>query len=873
MQERVKAELDKMTNIGVITPVSEPTDWVSSMVAAHKRDKEEIRLCINPKDLNTALKRPHYPMRSVEEVATQMSGATLFSVLDAKSSFWQIKLDQKSSMLTTFSTPFGRYRFLRMPFGISSASEVFQRSMEQLFAGYPCAIIVDDIIVGGRDAAEHDANLKKVLDRAREINLKLNPRKCKFRLDQVCYVGHLFTKEGLKADPTKTEAISKMPVPEDSLAVQRFLGMVNYLGKFIPNLSSIAAPLRLLTHKDTAWCWLPQHQQAFENLKLCLSSSPVLSYYDVKKPVTLTCDASGYGLGAACLQNENPVAYASRTLSDTETRYAQIEKELLAVVFACSKFKDYIYGKHTVIETDHQPLVTILKKPIHTAPARLQRMLLRLQAYDITLIYKKGKHMYLADTLSRAPTKTVSQAHSASSTYEVMSVSFISTARLEELRAHTARDQLLQTVSTVIQNGWPNKERQVPPPAQPFFPYRDELVVEDGIVVKGHRPVIPSSLQHEYIQIMHRGHPGVDSTKCRARSTVFWPTMNIDISKELQSCAVCNATRPHQLKEPLQLHPVPALPWSTVATDLFEWQGQPYSVLVDSYSGWFEIDRLRDISSATVIKKLKRHFSVHGAPHTLISDNGRQYTSQRFKEFATQWDFVHVTSSPEYPQSNGLAERAVRSAKQLMEKSHRDGSDVFLNLLNIRNIPRDSTLGSSAERLMSRQTRSTFPVDTKLLAPASKNSVQIASQLQNKRLIQKQYYDANSRPLIPLAEGQVVRLQTTKGHDRIGTVKGVCKEPRSYIIESNGGVYRRNRRHILPVAEPRPRHFDPAVVDPPDLAPPSPQIRQVPRPSQPIQQFAGVHLKAHSSTGEPQGVNAYVTRSGRICKPNPKYCD
>ncbi|CAL9687241.1 unnamed protein product [Knipowitschia caucasica] len=349
--------------------------------------------------------------------------------------------------------------------------------------------------------------------------------------------------------------------------------------------------------------------------------------------------------------------------------------------------------------------------------------------------------------------------------------------------------------------------------------------------------------------------------------------MNIDISKELQSCAVCNATRPHQLKEPLQLHPVPALPWSTVATDLFEWQGQPYSVLVDSYSGWFEIDRLRDISSATVIKKLKRHFSVHGAPHTLISDNGRQYTSQRFKEFATQWDFVHVTSSPEYPQSNGLAERAVRSAKQLMEKSHRDGSDVFLNLLNIRNIPRDSTLGSSAERLMSRQTRSTFPVDTKLLAPASKNSVQIASQLQNKRLIQKQYYDANSRPLIPLAEGQVVRLQTTKGHDRIGTVKGVCKEPRSYIIESNGGVYRRNRRHILPVAEPRPRHFDPAVVDPPDLAPPSPQIRQVPRPSQPIQQFAGVHLKAHSSTGEPQGVNAYVTRSGRICKPNPKYCD
>lgn len=207
MQERVKAELERMQSIGVITPVTEPTDWVLSMVAAHKKDKREIRLCINPKE-NTALKRPHHPMRSVEEVAAQMSGATVFSVLDAKNSFWQIRLDKKSSLLTTFSTPFGRYRFLRMPFGINSASEVFQRSMEQLFAGYPFSVIIDDIIIGGRGVAEHNANLRKVLERAWEVNLRLNPNKCKFRLDQVAYVGHIFTSEGLKADPSKTAAIN-----------------------------------------------------------------------------------------------------------------------------------------------------------------------------------------------------------------------------------------------------------------------------------------------------------------------------------------------------------------------------------------------------------------------------------------------------------------------------------------------------------------------------------------------------------------------------------------------------------------------------------------------------------------------------------------
>ncbi|KAL0963940.1 hypothetical protein UPYG_G00315590 [Umbra pygmaea] len=525
-----------------------------------------------------------------------------------------------------------------------------------------------------------------------------------------------------------------MPVPQDVPAMQRFLGMVNYLGKFIPNYSDIAAPLRQLTHKDTAWCWFPQHQQAFDRLKSCLSSSPVLSYYDVKKPVTLTCDASCYGLGAACLQEGRPVAYASRTLTDTETRYAQIEKELLAVVFACIKFKDYVYGKPIVVETDHQPLVTILKKPIHTAPARLQRMLLQLQTYDITLVYKRGKQMYLADTLSRAPNKT-SQCPATEDTFEVMCVSYISTNRLEEL-GHT----------------------------QPRI--RDELVVDDGIVIKGQRTVIPHSLHREYINIIHRGHPGLESTKRRARSTVFWPTMNNDIEEELLSCSGLHSTRPHQQR------------------NLY------YHIRFQSCHG----PRLLLICSSGTDNSTKCWST------RTQDDNARQYTSQRFKDFAKQWDFVHVTSSPEYPQSNGLAERAVRSAKQLMEKSHRDGTDVFLNLLNVRNIPRDQALGSPAERLMSRQIRSTLPVNNRLLEPAPKNTKQVIAQLQNKRLAQKRYYDISSRPLQPLVDGQVVRMQTKSGHDRLGTVKGRCKEPRSYIIESDGGTYRRNRRHILPVA-------------------------------------------------------------------------
>lgn len=426
--------------------------------------------------------------------------------------------------------------------------------------------------------------------------------------------------------------------------------MVNYLGKFVPNLSELTAPLNQLIRKDTAWCWLKQHQDAYDTLRRCISSLPVLSYYDVDQPVTLTCDASQHGLGAACLQGGRPIAYASRTMTETETRYAQIEKELLAVVFACSRFNDYIYGKPVTIETDHQPLITIIRKPIFSAPARLQRIMLQLQKYNIDLVYKKGKHMYLADTLSRAPRASTLQHVNELNDFEVMSVSRVSSSRLDELKRHIAEEGLLQTLSSVIKHGWPVKQHNAPPSISSFFPFRDELTIEEGVVMKGHRLVVTQSLQKAYTDIVHRGHPGAESTKRRAWDIVFWPTMSSDIDRAVLSCSVCNSQKPHQRREPLQSHPVPDLPWSTVATDIFEWDGKHFQVLVDSYSSWYEIDLLKDITSTTVLTKLKRHFSVQGSPHLLISDNARQNTSQKFRDFATQWDFKHVTSSPEFPQ-------------------------------------------------------------------------------------------------------------------------------------------------------------------------------------------------------------------------------
>ena len=215
-----------------------------------------------------------------------------------------------------------------------------------------------------------------VLQRCVEKNLKLNDWKLRLRLTEVPFIGHLLMPEGLCVDPSKVKAILDMTPPQDVAAIQRLLGLAQYLSKFLPHLSDLTKPLRELTKKEVAWTWGPAQQQAFTNLKKAVSSTPVLRYYNLDEAVTLQCDASQSGLGAALLQNGQPIAYASRALTPIETRYAQIEKELLAIVFGCEHFKAYTYGRDVVqVETDHQPLESIVKKPLHCAPSRLQHML------------------------------------------------------------------------------------------------------------------------------------------------------------------------------------------------------------------------------------------------------------------------------------------------------------------------------------------------------------------------------------------------------------------------------------------------------------------------------------------------------------------
>ena len=297
-----------------------------------------------------------------------------------------------------------------MPFGIKSASEVFPKKNEEAFANIPgLYIVADDLIIAAENSDEHDKILHQVLQRAEDRNIKINFDKLNLRTKEVKYLGTIVTPDGIKPDPGKIEAIMGMPTPTGKASIRRLLGIINFLAAHIPNMSTITAPVRDLLKSDVVFQWNPEQAHALQRIKDILSTAPMLSYFDPSIRSVIQADASQYGLGACLLQKGKPVAYASRSLLPAEHNYAQIEKELLAIVFACQKFHQYIYGFLTKVQTDHKPLESIVKKSLHKVSPRMQRMLLKLQKYDLSVNYVKGKELHVADTLSRAQLSDTTQ--------------------------------------------------------------------------------------------------------------------------------------------------------------------------------------------------------------------------------------------------------------------------------------------------------------------------------------------------------------------------------------------------------------------------------------------------------------------------------
>lgn len=365
LMKRLKQEIERLVRMGIIRKVDGPTDWCAGIVLVTKQSGE-LRVCVDLTKLNKCVVRERFTLPTVEQALGSLAGAKWFSKLDAFSGFHQVRLSRDSEELTTFLTPFGRYCFTRLPFGITSAPEYFQKRMSEILCGLPGVVnVMDDILVFGNTKAQHDERLADVMSRLASANVTLNKEKCLFGVNKLRFLGHILNENGIEPDPAKVSAIKNLNAPKNVTELRSLLGMANHLGRFLPHLAQTTAPMRALLHKGSEWVWGCDQAKAFNELKELICSAQCMAMYDATLPTILSADASSFGLGAVLFQTQKnghrrPIAFASRSLTNTERRYSQIEKEALALTWAAERFDEYIRGINVTFETDHKPLVSLL---------------------------------------------------------------------------------------------------------------------------------------------------------------------------------------------------------------------------------------------------------------------------------------------------------------------------------------------------------------------------------------------------------------------------------------------------------------------------------------------------------------------------------
>ena len=562
--------------------------------------------------------------------------------------------------------------------------------------------------------------------------------------------------------------------------------------------------------------WNPTYQEAFNQIKKLVCQDTTLRYFDVRKPVTVQVDASKKGLGAALLQDGCPVAFASKALTPTEQRYANIEREMLACVFGAERFHTYVFGCAFTIESDHKPLEQINLKNLADTPARLQRMLLRLQNYDITIKYRPGKEMLVADTLSRYSPLIGPEVALDIAIHHV----HITPEKKLEFQRTIQDDPLLRTLADTIVAGWPEDIKDVPKALRPYHNHRNVMTVEDGLILKGEALIIPPLEREKILQAIHEGHMGITKCQYRARQCVYWPGINEDIRKMVEACPTCQRHRPQEPRQPLQPTPAPERPWQHLGADFFTFDGFEYLVIIDYYTKMPFIRKIppSQCNAAKTISMLKELFSEHGIPETIRSDNGPQFASHQFAEFAKEWNFDHTTSSPRNPRSNGQAEAAVKVTKGLLTRAKYSGQDPFLALLAYRSTPIDAHLRSPAEMLYQRAIRTTVPQRIRHKDPQAAAD---RDHLNDRATQSAAYHDCHCRPKSPLYAGQTVSvLNDAKTLWLPATVIRQAKHG-SYLVQVIGrGQYRCARDHI------REHHPDAVKPDMPvstDVAPATPE--------------------------------------------------
>ena len=616
IRDTVGQELDRLEETGVLRKVNY-SEWAAPIVPVPKKDGS-LRICGDYKmTINPFLLVDQYPVPNPSELLASLTCGRKFTKLDLTAAYTQMALDDESSKLVTINTHQGLYQYLRLPFGVASAPALFQRAMDGILQGIPHVVCyMDDILVTGTSAAEHAANLEEVLKRLKQHGLRLREKKCAFYQDSVQYLGHTIDCFGIHTSPKKVAAVADAPTPQNVSRLRSFLGMVNYYGKFIPNLSSILQPLHKLLCAGQKWEWSDECDRAFKEAKRSLTSAPVLAHYDPNVPLQLAGDASHYGVGAVLAHvmsdgSERPIAYASRTLAQSEQNYSQIEKEALSLVFGIKKFHQFLYGRDFTLLTDHKPLTSIFgpKRGIPPlAAARMQRWALFLSAYSYTIRFRPTQAHGNADALSRLPMPDTTPIGNPSdpSIFNLAQVEALP-IDVSALSAATKADPVLSVVLKFLRTGWPSA---VPNEILPYWHKREDLSVEGDCLLRGTRVIIPTSLRPQILQELHQGHPGIVRMKSLARSHVWWPHLDQDVEQTAKACVACQEGRDAPPKAPLHPWAWPTSPMERIHVDYAgPVHGKMLLVVYDAHSKWPEVYLMSSTTSSRTVAVLREMFA------------------------------------------------------------------------------------------------------------------------------------------------------------------------------------------------------------------------------------------------------------------------
>ena len=715
LRDKLTNKLKELVELDIIEKVSGPSTWVSPVVVVPK-PTGDIRLCVDMRQANMAVKRERYPMPTIDEVLQDLNQSKFFSKLDLNSAYHQIELAPESRDITTFGTHDGLYRYKRLMFGISCAPEMYQKVIRQVLQDCEGAHnILDDVIVHATTEEEHDQRFENVVRVLSSKGLTLNRNKCQFKMSHLEFMGHVLSARGIGPADVKVKAVVEAREPKNAAEVRSFLGLVNFTARFIPDLSTVSAPLRRLTKNGEPFVWDHEEQQSFDELKKRLASAEILGYFDKNAQTKVIADASPVGLGAVLVQQQGEelrvISYASRSLSDTERRYSQTEKEALAIVWACERFHAYLYGAEFELMTDHKPLECIFSPKSKTC-ARIERWLLRIQPYKFSVKYIPGPKN-IADSLSRLlhPTSNLKEKSQTDEYVEWVAQESTPVAlTTREIESASEEDPELQSVRECLLSGrWHDIE------FKEYLPMRGELCAIGKLVLRGTRIVVPKELRSHVLELAHEGHPGIVAMKQRLRSKLWWPGLDKDAERVCKTCHGCQLVSQPLKPEPMTRTEFPSAPWQHLAFDLLGPlpSGDYIFVVVDYYSRFFEMEFTKSITTEKIVSLMSKMFVTHGLPCSLRTDNGPQFISDHFKGYLEKNGIEHRRTTPLWPQANGEIERQNRTILKRLRISQAEGRDWRSQmddfLMMYRSTPHSTTGVSPAELLFGRKIRTKLP--------------------------------------------------------------------------------------------------------------------------------------------------------------------